>query len=282
MKTILLFAKLNKPEAQAFARQIRERYPDREVLADDDLSRALGWSTDEPFDARIARAELVIVLGGDGTLIHAARQLKSRAVPILGINLGSLGFMTEIPSQELFPALEDIFAGRFRVDSRMRLSCRLYRDGQVILEDEVLNDVVINKGALARIADHETRIDGQPVATFKSDGVVVATPTGSTAYALSAGGPIVHPGVDCMVIAPICPHALTQRPLVIPGSQTVSIKLASQSADVYLTIDGQIGHALKQNDVLEVRRSANRVLLVRNPKLGYFAILREKLHWGER
>jgi NAD+ kinase len=164
----------------------------------------------------------------------------------------------------------------------MKLSCRLYRNGKVEFEDEVLNDVVINKGALARIADHEMTIDGQPVTTYKSDGVVVATPTGSTAYALSAGGPIVHPLVECMVIAPICPHALTQRPLVVPGAQTVAIRLASESADVYLTIDGQTGRALEGGDVLEVRRSANRVLLVRNPKKGYFAILRQKLHWGER
>jgi NAD+ kinase len=281
VKTILLFAKRNKPEAVEMARQIKDRCAGREVVADDDLSAELGWPS-EPLEPKISRAELVVVLGGDGSLIRAARELKTRAVPILGINLGSLGFLTEIRAGDLFSALDDVLEGRFRVDSRMKLACRLYRGGNVLLEDEVLNDVVINKGALARIADHETRIDGQPVVTYKSDGVILATPTGSTAYSLSAGGPIVHPSVDCIVMSPICPHALTQRPLVLPGSQTVSIKLASESEDVYLTIDGQIGQALEAGDILEVRRSANRVLLVRNPKLGYFAILREKLHWGER
>jgi NAD+ kinase len=282
VKTLLLVAKPKTAKAQALAKELRQRHPELEVLADPDLAAELGWTQTEPLEAIVQRTELVIVLGGDGTLIHAARALQGRAVPILGVNLGSLGFMTEIPVSDLFPALEDVLSGNFRVDSRMKLSCRLYRNGKVEFEDEVLNDVVINKGALARIADHEMTIDGQPVTTYKSDGVVVATPTGSTAYALSAGGPIVHPLVECMVIAPICPHALTQRPLVVPGAQTVAIRLASESADVYLTIDGQTGRALEGGDVLEVRRSANRVLLVRNPKKGYFAILRQKLHWGER
>jgi NAD+ kinase len=282
VKTILLFAKRDKPEAVELAQQIKQRCSSREVLGDEELTRVLGWPADEPLEAKIARADMVIVLGGDGTLIRASRELKSRAIPILGINLGSLGFLTEIPVADLFTALDDVLEGRFRVDSRMKLSCRLYRGGNVLLEDEVLNDVVINKGALARIADHETRIDGQKVVTYKSDGVILATPTGSTAYSLSAGGPIVHPSVDCIVMTPICPHALTQRPLVLPGSHTVSIRLASHSEDVFLTIDGQSGHPLKCDDILEVRRSANRVLLVRNPKMGYFAILREKLHWGER
>lgn len=282
MKTLLLFAKRKTPHAVALARELEEGHPELELLADPDLAQELGWTQPEPLETMVTRAELVVVLGGDGTLIHAARALQGRAVPILGVNLGSLGFMTEIPVADFASALTDVLAGDFRVDSRMKLACRLYRQGQVLLEDEVLNDVVINKGALARIADHEMTIDGQPVTTYKADGVIVATPTGSTAYALSAGGPIIHPSVECMVVAPICPHALTQRPLVVPASQTVSIRLASESADVYLTIDGQSGRALQMGDVLEVRRSANRVLLVRNPKKGYFGILRQKLHWGER
>ena len=156
------------------------------------------------------------------------------------------------------------------------------RDGKVLVQDEVLNDVVINKGALARIADHEVSLDGQFITTFKSDGVIIATPTGSTAYALAAGGPILHPTLECAVVTPICPHALTQRPFVVPGDQVVNVMLRSPVADVYLTLDGQTGQALQQGDRLEVWRSANRTVLVRNPNIDYFGILRQKLHWGER
>ena len=164
----------------------------------------------------------------------------------------------------------------------MKLACRLHRGGKVIVEDEVLNDVVINRGAMARIADHEVSLDGQYMTTFKSDGVILATPTGSTAYALAAGGPIVHPALECAVVAPICPHALTQRPFVVPGDQVVNVVLRSPAADVYLTLDGQAGHALQQGDRLEVWRSSNRTVLVSNPNMDYFGILRQKLHWGER
>jgi NAD+ kinase len=203
-------------------------------------------------------------------------------VPILGVNLGSLGFMTEIPVDELFSTLDEVLAGRFKVDSRMKLTCRLVRDSKIVMEDEVLNDVVINKGALARIADHETSIDGVPITIYKADGIILATPTGSTAYSLSAGGPIVHPSVDCTILSPICSHALTQRSIVVPADRTIRITLRRETADTYLTLDGQTGHTLQGNDCIEVVRSPNRVSLVRNPNMAYFTILRQKLHWGER
>ena len=208
--------------------------------------------------------------------------LKGRPVPILGINLGSLGFMTEIPVAEAFNSLDSVLASKARIDSRMKLTCRLFRDDQLVLSDEVLNDVVINKSTLARITDHETFLDAAFMATFKADGVIFATPTGSTAYSLSAGGPIVHPSIDCVVVTPICPHAMTQRPIVVPGDQTLTVKLSGAVSDVYVTFDGQEGHLLKKGDRLEVQKSANRVYLVRNPSLDYLAILRQKLHWGER
>lgn len=282
MRTIVLIAKRGKGEAVALARQIRERYPDRTVLAERHLAGALGWPAMEDDRALAAQADLLVVLGGDGTLIHAARLLAGRPVPILGVNLGSLGFMTEVPQQELFPALDAVLAGRYLADPRMKLSCRLFRGGQVLIEDEVLNDVVINKGALARIADHEVSIDGEYVTTYKADGVIVSTPTGSTAYALSAGGPIVHPSMECVILAPICSHALTQRAIVVPGDRVINVILKSEVADVFLTIDGQVGHALRSGDRLEVKRSANKVYLVRSSGAGYFAILRQKLHWGQR
>ena len=281
MQTLAIVAKRDKPEAVALAAQIRERYPHLTVLADRTLAHELGWPRVDDREL-VSRADLMVVLGGDGTLIYAARLLGGRGVPILGVNLGSLGFMTEVPVDELYPMLERVLAGRFQVDSRMKLTCRLIRGGRVLIEDEVLNDVVINKGALARIADHETSIDGVPITTYKSDGVILATPTGSTAYSLSAGGPIVHPSVDCTVLSPICSHALTQRSIVVPADRIIRVTLRSETADTYLTIDGQTGHGLQGGDCIEVVRSPNRVDLVRNPNVAYFSILRQKLHWGER
>jgi NAD+ kinase len=278
----MLVAKRAKPEAVALAKKIQEHYPDRTFLAEHHLAEALGWDRSEPEQELAARADLVIVLGGDGTFIHAARLVAGRPVPIIGINLGSLGFLTEIPSRESFAALDEALAGRLMTDSRMKLACKLLRADQVIFQDEVLNDVVISKGALARIGDHEMLVDGQYVTTFKADGVIVATPTGSTAYSLSAGGPIVHPAVDCIILTPICPHALTQRPIVVPGSQEVSVVLKGEAEDFYLTLDGQAGLTLRTGDRLEVRRSPNRVILVRNTRLDYFGMLRQKLRWGER
>jgi NAD+ kinase len=282
VKTLLIVAKRGLEDAVHIAREIRERYPQMRSLVDELLARAAGWPIEADDETLASWADLVVVLGGDGTLIHAARLLRGRAVPILGVNMGNLGFMTEIPRQDIWPVLSDVLEGRFQTESRLKLTCRCYREGQVVVEDEVLNDVVINKGALARMADHEMSVDGQYVTTYKSDGVIVATPTGSTAYSLSAGGPIVHPIVDCMIVTPICPHALTQRPIVIPSERIVHFDLKETTEDVYLTLDGKAGHTLRPGDRIEVQRSPNRALLVRNPKMGYFAILRQKLRWGER
>ena len=282
MKAFALLGRRGTPEAAALAKEIRERYPDRVVKAEKHLAEALGWPPPDSDRALIAGADLVIVLGGDGTLIRAARLAAGRPIPILGINLGSLGFMTEVSRAELFPALEQVVAGQYKIDARMKLSCRLTRAGKLMVEDEVLNDVVLNKGALARIAAHETTIDEEYVTTYYSDGVVLATPTGSTAYSMSAGGPIVHPALDCIIITPICPHALTQGPVVIPPDRVIRIELKSETADVYLTLDGQAGHALRSGDRIEIQRSPSRVHLIRNPSQGYFRVLRQKLHWGER
>jgi NAD+ kinase len=280
VKTIALVSKVGKPEAAALALEMRQRYPHLTFLAEGELASHLNWPAVPPDE--LAAADLMVVLGGDGTLIHAARLLKGRPTPILGVNLGSLGFMTEVPQNETFPMLELALSGKAKIASRMKLRCRLYRDEKLLIEDEVLNDVVATKGALARIADFETWMDGDLVALFKADGIICSTPTGSTAYTLSAGGPIVHPSIDCVIVTPICPHALTQKPIVVPGDQTIRIILKAHVEDVFLTIDGQVGHALMVGDRIEVERSPNRVHLIRNPALDYFGILRQKLHWGER
>ena len=281
MKTVAIVARPEKPEAVQIALELHKRYPDLELLVEDHFARQLGWKAVS--DAELShRADLMVVLGGDGTLIHAARLLRGRQVPILGINLGSLGFLTEVPVVDAFAMFEATLNGQVETDSRMKLSCRLLRNDKPIVDDEVLNDVVISKSAMARIADHEIFFDGAFVATYKSDGVIFSTPTGSTAYNLSAGGPIVHPSIDCVIVTPICPHALTQRPIVVPGNQVIRVKLVSQVSDVFLTLDGKVGHPLQKGDRVEVRMSPNRVRLVRNASLDYFAVLREKLKWGER
>ncbi len=281
MKTIAIVARPRKDEAAELAQQIIEAFPDREFLVQEHLGAQIGraFVSDEEL---AARAELVLVLGGDGTLIYAARMQRGREIPILGINLGSLGFMTEVPVADAMGAITQVLQGKARVESRMKLSCRVYREGVLLLDDEVLNDVVINKSALARIANHEVSLDGVYMATYQSDGLIIATPTGSTAYSLSAGGPIVHPAVDCVVVTPICPHALTQRPIVVPGDQLVRVHMTGEVSDVYLTTDGQSGLALKRGDSVEVEKSSHRVLIIRNERLDYFNILRQKLRWGER
>jgi NAD+ kinase len=228
-------------------------------------------------------ADLVLVLGGDGTLIHAASLLNGRAAPILGVNMGSLGFLTEVPQAELYSALEAVLAGRAHASERMKLRVHLHRGGNhhPDIDAEVLNDAVIAKGTMARMAELEATCNGEYVTTYKADGIIVATPTGSTAYALAANGPIMHPSMRGVIVAPICPHTLTQRPIVIPDDQTVNIVLTSES-EVYLTLDGQKGVAIARGDRVQIKQSRNRVLLVRNPNIDYFGILRAKLKWGER
>jgi NAD+ kinase len=237
--------------------------------------------TDEAEIAR--RAEVVVVLGGDGTLIHAAALLDGRPAPILGVNMGSLGFMTETPQSEMYPALEQVLQGQAVVTERMKLRVHLHKGGRPerAMDTEVLNDVVISKSPFSRMAELDTRCSGAFLTTLKADGVIVATPTGSTAYALAANGPILYPTMRGVVMAPICPHTLTQRPLVIPDDETLDIILMND-AEVFLTIDGKKGPALQRGDRVQVKQSQNRVLLVKNQKLDFFGILRAKLRWGER
>ena len=244
-------------------------------------TRGIPVVTDE---AEVGRtADLVVVLGGDGTLIHAQSLLEGRAAPILGVNMGSLGFMTEVPQGEVYPTLELVLSGKAIVSERMKLRVHLHRGGRQdrVLDAEVLNDVVIAKSALSRMAELDTRCSGIYVTTYKADGVIVATPTGSTAYSLAANGPIFFPTMRGAIIAPICPHTLTQRPLVVPEDSNIEIVLVNDT-EVYLTLDGEKGLLLGRGDRVQVKQSYNRVLLVRNPNIDFFGILRAKLRWGER
>ena len=226
--------------------------------------------------------DFLVVIGGDGTLLSAARVVGTTGKPILGVNMGSLGFMTAITLDELYPALERIFRYDFDYEERMMLVAHVHRMGERVANYTVLNDVVINKGALAKIIDIKATVGEMYLSTFKADGVIISTPTGSTGYSLAAQGPIIYPTMNTILITPICPHTLTFRPLVVPDSLTVCAELCSMEADVFLTIDGQVGFGLRQGDVVEVKKADGPLRFFRSPFRDYFTVLRTKLKWGER
>ncbi|HYR90473.1 MAG TPA: NAD(+)/NADH kinase [Terriglobia bacterium] len=232
-------------------------------------------------DAQAAdRADLAVVVGGDGTLLAAARLLGDRQIPILAINHGGLGFLTEVTLQEMYPALERVLQGQFITEERMMMDIVLTRASMPLASNRALNDVVINKGALSRIIELEVRVDGQYVSRFRSDGLIVSTPTGSTAYNLSAGGPIIFSSMSAMVVTPICSHTLTNRPLLLPPDVRIDIMLRSSQEDAYVTVDGQVGLSLQIDDQLTVEKSKVAVKLVAPFGKNYFDVLRGKLKWG--
>jgi NAD+ kinase len=226
--------------------------------------------------------QLVIVLGGDGTLLSAARAVAGRVIPIFPVNLGGLGFLTAITLDQLYPELERALQGEQRVVPRKMLHADLVRNGQTVCSYEALNDVVIAKTQIARMIDLETHVDSQYVSTFKADGLIVATPTGSTAYSLSAGGPILYPAVSAICITPVCPHMLTNRPVLVPESSVIQIICRAANQEAFLTVDGQIGAPLLHEDQVICRSSRHSVHLIRPPKMFFFDVLRQKLKWGER
>ena len=225
--------------------------------------------------------DLVVVLGGDGTLLSAARVTAEIDVPLLGVNLGGLGFLTEVPVESLYAMLEAIAAGKAAVEHRILMRCELLRAGEVLGSYLVFNDAVVNKTALARLNAYELYIDKIFVTSYRADGVIIATPTGSTAYSLSAGGPVLTPAVQALVVTPVSPHSLTHRPLVVPDSSEIEILVRSEQELAYLSLDGQRGHDLRDGDRLRCRRSQHQVKLFRTGN-DFFHVLRTKLKWGER
>lgn len=228
------------------------------------------------------KAEIILVLGGDGTMLSVARLVGEKGIPILGVNIGGLGFLTAVQKNELYEVLEKVLKNGCPIEERIMLSACVFRHSECISDYIVVNDVVVNKGALARVIDLETYIDSNLVASFKADGLIVSTPTGSTAYALSAGGPILYPTLRAIVLAPICPHTLSNRPIVLPDDITIEIMLRSRNEDVFLTIDGQVGFSLRQNDIVTVKKSPFKAKFFVPCERDYFKILRTKLKWGER
>ncbi len=224
--------------------------------------------------------DLAVVLGGDGTMISAARLLQNTDVPVLGINYGSLGYITEFRIEELYEALEIAFSGNYEIDKRVTLDVTHINDGKELSKNRVLNDVVINKAALARIISIEATLDDLYVNDFRADGLIISTPTGSTAYNLSAGGPIVFPSMNAVVMTPICPFTLSNRPIVIPDTSEIHLRLKTENEDVVITLDGQIGFELTPHDIVKVTKSKTTLNLIKPPNRNYFDVLRNKLKWG--
>jgi NAD+ kinase len=252
----------------------------------DDLAGMVPDAMLSPIDGLAERAEIILALGGDGTLLRAARAVGDRLTPVVGINVGSLGFLTEVTVTEVYEALGAILEGDYTFEDRMNLDARVLRDGKEMAGFTALNDIVINKGALARVIEMRTTVDGRYLAVYTADGLIVSTPTGSTAYSLSAGGPIVNPAMDAIIATPICPHTLAVRPIILAPEQEFGVELWAGDGlygepEVKLTVDGQVGFDLESGDRIDFRRSEQRTRLVLSGKRSFYEVLREKLKWGD-
>lgn len=285
MERIGIIVKAHTPGIREILKELHQWLSERQIQVF--VDQTTGELLDQPIEvhskAKIpALVDCILVLGGDGTLLSIARLIGDRDVPILGVNLGSLGFLTEITLEEMYFALEQVYCREFSTSQRLLVTASVSREGEHIAQYSALNDVVLTKSTLARMIHLETYINGQYVTTYQADGLIISTPTGSTAYNLAAGGPIIHPDMQALVMTPICPHTLTNRPTVIPDSAQIQITLKSENEGVFLTLDGQVGFALRYQDVVDVKKADNMVRLIRPPERNYFEVLRRKLKWGER
>lgn len=245
------------------------------------IEQQTGCAVEEVEPEKLAASvDLILVLGGDGTMIATARMMGDTEVPVLGVNYGGLGYLAEFRIEELYAALESILAGNYRLDKRVMLDVELLRGEERVTRNRVLNDVVINKSALARIIEIEAYLSRQFVNSFRADGLIVSTPTGSTAYNLSAGGPVIFPSMNAVVITPICPFTLSNRPIVVPDDAVIELRLKTEQEDVALTLDGQVGFPLKVEDQVVIRKSKATFNLVQPANRNYFDVLRDKLRWG--
>ena len=281
IRTVGLVVKRDRPRAVRLARRMIVWLGRRRVRVLLDAEARLDGAPVRTKEELAREADLIVVLGGDGTLLSIARRTDAR-VPILGVNLGELGFLTEVVEDEAMPMLEKVVAGRYELDRRMTLAARHLRGARVQGRFRALNDVVITNGALARIVQFTVTVDGLPFATYRADGMIVATPTGSTAYSLSVGGPIVEPTVQVIILSPVSPHTLSNRPVVLRPNALVRIMVGRREQDVLLTVDGQEGVPLAAADTIEVCRGPAPVCLVRSPDRTYYDVLRSKLGWGAR
>jgi NAD+ kinase len=284
INTVGILSKPNSPEAARIVPALTAWLREREIASrmDQETAGYAKSSAGLPRDQVPEGADLLIVLGGDGTLLSAARAVHGRNIPLFAVNLGGLGFLTAIQTEELYPQLERALSGDLPVESRRMLLTELWREEKLVASYQGLNDMVLAKAQIARMIDLKVQVDDSFVCVYKADGLIVTTPTGSTAYSLSAGGPIVFPSVAALTITPICPHMLTNRPVIVPDQSVIQIAVLGDDQTTYLTIDGQVGELLKKGDLVVCRRSEHSILLVRPPKLLFFDVLREKLKWGGR
>ena len=276
LKTLAIISKKQQPNAWEAGQALKTWVEERGLKACHLVNQPNSQMLPIP-----PETQCIVVMGGDGTLLSVARRYGQQGVPILGVNVGGLGFLTEVSLDELHPTLEQVLAGRYEVEERMMLRSTIFRRDRVFWEETVLNDAVINKGALARIVELTTWIDGEYLTTYRADGLIIATPTGSTAYTMSAGGPIVYPTLRHVILLPICPHTLNNRPIILPETVTVSVTLDKKAEDVYLTVDGQVGAALEAGDRVEVECASHHLKLIKSPRRSHFETLRAKLGWGE-
>ena len=287
MKSIGIIANLTKDKAAEIVAEVSDWLHSKGInaLITEDCAAAIGKHNYNVMDKEelVRQADSLITFGGDGTLLSVAHIPGAESVPILSVNLGSLGFLTEVALDELYIALAKVLDGDFQLDERMMLRATLYKkDGNEIEAQSVaLNDAVISKGPFSKIISLEYYIDGEHVATYSADGIIVSTPSGSTAYSLSAGGPIVHPDLSAFIITPICPHTLTLRPHIVSADSHISIVIRSTHCNVMLTIDGQEAFNLQPGSIIEVEKAAETIKLIRSCKRGYYEILRTKLRWGK-
>ncbi|MBI5892099.1 MAG: NAD(+)/NADH kinase [Deltaproteobacteria bacterium] len=277
MKRVGIVTKLNKPKAEAIKQDIIKWLDSKGIEVFVDTEPGKGYKT---ILNNIDKIELMIVLGGDGTILYAARLLNGRKIPILGINLGSLGFLTEVTVDEIYPVLENVIKGKFEIEERMMLSVNIRRQDSSVSSHTILNDVAI-KGMTARLINLETRINKEYVTTYRADGLIIATPTGSTGYSLSAGGPILYPTIHSIIVSPICPFTLTNRPVVIPDWMTVEVNITGHNANVLMTLDGQKDIQIQDEDTIEVKKADCRAYIIKSPAKSYFDVLRTRLQWGE-
>ncbi len=282
--TIGIISKEGVPRAEAVIPELLEWIRARGITAryDDETAHYAGRADGLERREVPVGCQFVIVLGGDGTLLSAARAIGGREIPLFAVNLGGLGFLTAITVEDLYPELERALRGEHRIGHRRLLQCELLRGGETVASYEALNDVVITKSATAPMIDLDTYVDAHFICHYKADGLVISTPTGSTAYSLSAGGPIVFPTVPALAITPICPHMLTYRPVIVPEASLIHVHCRSADDAAYLNIDGQVGQTLRREDRVLCRSSEHVLKLIRPPRLLYFDVLRAKLKWGER
>jgi NAD+ kinase len=282
-KSIGILTKPKFPEVKNTLRDVitwlRARSID--VMVDKTSAILLGEEGGYQESSLASKADVLLVLGGDGTMLNAARLAGERGIPILGVNMGGLGFLTEVRLENLYPSLERVFANDFVLDERLMLRTHIHRHGGTVVQGVVLNDVVISKGTVARMIELKIAIEGRFVTNLRGDGLIVSSPTGSTAYSLSAGGPIIDPAVQSLILTPICPHTLTHRPLIVPGKAEIAVTLTSKDDGSMATLDGQVGVAITQGDTVVIHTSEHRTRLIRFPESNYYDVLREKLKWGD-